>query len=155
MRARVYHRHRVSRTSALLNGLLMMSVFFSLCFTAPVMLTYVGIKWNRFTKTESVWMLLVFFLWFSFEVARLLFGFSGNKRMLPAYHFAFLLLTLSQFVFMVIYFMMVPERRDLEYSIYVTQMLLLGLETLAGVRLLWRLMRNNTINFYVALGAPV
>ncbi|KAK7200543.1 putative membrane protein [Novymonas esmeraldas] len=157
MRVRTYHRHTVQRNSPALHGLLGLHTIFSLLYTAPVWFTYLGIRWQRssVTDTQRTWMIAVLVVWFCAEVVRLYLGRRANKQTVFGELIAFLVMTLvPQLLLVCALFVLLPERNDLEFGVCVTQILLLALECVATILLLMRVTRNNVVDFYVSLGSP-
>jgi hypothetical protein len=157
MRVHTYHKHAVQRNSPYLQALLSLHVIFSVCYSAPIFFTYLGLRWQRhgITATQKTWMLCVLVIWFSAEVGRLYLGRLANRQSLFGELIGFLTMTfVPQGVLMAILFGSLPQRNDLEYGVCVAQLILLGLEGMAAVELLIRVTRNNVIDFYVVLGSP-
>ncbi|CAD2213029.1 hypothetical protein AGDE_04732 [Angomonas deanei] len=155
MRIRAYHRHNIQRNSIYLSLLLTAHLIFSFCFTAPILFTFVGIRVSKTTTTsgDAAWMLAVSLLWFLAEAARIYLGNVSNKKMRFPELISFTCITVvPQIVLISVYYGMVKERTPYEYGACVTQIILLVLEFLFAARLMLRLGRNNTIDFYVYLG---
>lgn len=157
MRVRSYHKQAVQRNSPALHGLLALHIIFSICYTAPVWFTYLGIRWNKATTTteERTWMTCVLVIWFLAEVVRLYLGRLANKQALFGELIAFLCMCMvPQLLLVCILLGLLPDHNDLELSVCVTQIILLVLECAAAANLLLRISRNNVVDFYVSLGSP-
>ncbi|EPY30897.1 hypothetical protein STCU_00128 [Strigomonas culicis] len=155
MRVRTYHRHNTQRSSTLLALLLCVHPFISFVLTTPVLFVFLSRRWSlaATTRGTDAWMLALSLVWLVAEIARLILGVSANKKMRMAQMISFVCLTVCpQMVAFWIFYSMWPDRNPLEYSLCVVHQILLLAELLLSVRLLWRLGRNNTIDFYVYLG---
>lgn len=157
MRVRTYHKHAIQRSSPALQGLLVLHTIFSIFYSAPIWFTYLGIRWHlaSVTSKQRIWMICVLIIWFCTEILRLHLGCLANKQSLFGGLVAFLTITLvPQLPFVCVLLGVLPECNDLEFSVCVTQILLLVLESLAALQLLLRVTRNNIVDFYVSLGSP-
>ncbi|CAC9551996.1 conserved hypothetical protein [Leishmania infantum JPCM5] len=157
MRVRTYHKHVIQRNSPALQGLLALHTMFSVFYSAPVWFTYLGIRWHvaSVTSQQRIWMICVLIIWFCTEILRLHLGCLANKRILFGELVAFLTMTLvPQLLLVCVLLGFLPECTDLEFSVCVTQILLLVLECLTAMQLLMRVTRNNVVDFYVSLGSP-
>ncbi|KPA81519.1 putative mitochondrial hypothetical protein [Leptomonas pyrrhocoris] len=157
MRVHTYHKHAVQRNSPLLHALLSLHAIFSVCYSAPIFFTFLGLRWQRqsTTSTQRTWMICVLVIWFCAELGRLYLGRLANRQTLFGELIGFLSMTIvPQIVLMGVLFGLLPQRNDLEYGVCITQLILLGLEFLTATQLLVRITRNNVIDFYVALGSP-
>ncbi|KPI89013.1 hypothetical protein ABL78_1897 [Leptomonas seymouri] len=156
MRVHTYHKHAVQRHSPLLHALLSIHAVFSICYTAPILLTYLGLRWQQQSTTgaQKKWMLCVLMLWFCAEVVRLYLGRLANRYTLFGELIGFLTMSIApQMVLIGVCLGLLPNLNDLEYSVCVTQFILLVSECLAATQLIMRVTRNNVIDFYVALGS--
>lgn len=155
MRVNTFHRHSVSRSSTFLGSLLTVHVPYSLMFSMPVFYSYVGQKWNLegITHGQRATMLSIILLWSVTELFRFYSGFNGNTRHYLGAAITFLCLSVvPQVALMAVYASIAPRRNDLEYSVCVVQLILLCFEILGAIRLVMRLARNTTVDFYVKAG---
>eukprot|EP00796_Vickermania_ingenoplastis_P011003 gene11003-7646_t len=156
MRLSTFHRHTVQRTSPLLGLLLFSHLVYTICFAAPALL----VGYSQFFKTGSTkpwtptWAGFMLFLWLVIEAPRFYFGFSVNRTGLLLYAMAFIVICVfPQMVLIIVYLAKVSYASDVELGICALELILLTAEVLAAVHLAVRLGMNDTINFYVRLGA--
>lgn len=156
MRVRTFHRHTVSRTSTVLGALLPLHLFYSFCFTIPILFIYLGLRWERdeVNRGQKAWMLCLLLVFAAVEAVRFFLGYFANIRMLLPDLIGYMCLCVApQLVVMCVLFARTPSRNDLEYSVYATQLMMLCVEAVAAANMVVRLARDNTIDFYVKMGA--
>ncbi|CCW63877.1 unnamed protein product [Phytomonas sp. EM1] len=157
MRVHTYHEHTICHSSVLLGGLLHAHLGYSILFTTPIWCAHLGRRWRKTEKGSSRkgWFLFLLLLWWLVEVPRLYLGLHANPRMLVGKLGGFLFLSVvPQVVVFCLYISLFPHVNDLELSICVVQLILLSLEIITAFRLLIRLMRYNTVDYYIHFWNP-
>lgn len=158
MRVRTFHRHSVNRTSTVLAALIPLHFLYSFCFSLPIWFTFFGIRWNRgeLTSGQRAWLLCVLLVFAAVEAIRGFLGYFANLKMLIADLCGYMgLCVVPQLILICVLLVNLPGRNDLEFSVCLTQLLLVIVETLASARMVWRLARNNTVDFYVELASTM
>lgn len=158
MRVRSFHRHTVNRSSTALGVLIPLHFLYSLCFSVPIFFVFLARRWGRgeIGSGQRTWMLCLMLLFTVGEAIRFGVGYTANiKMLLPDLCGYMSMCLLPQLVIICILLSYLPQRNELELSVCIVQLLLLCVEALVAVRMVWRLARNNTIDFYVALGSNV
>ncbi|KAH9578241.1 hypothetical protein LSM04_009153 [Trypanosoma melophagium] len=151
MRVQAYHRHAVSRSSAVLAALVVVNAAFMFCFALPVVLAF---PWRKvLTATQQAWGGSLITIWAVAEIPRLYAGYSGNNLQHVPALIQFAVMTLvPQLPLVIVYRVMWPHRNALNEAVSITIMIFLVGELLCTIRLLITLMQHNRIDFFIFQG---
>lgn len=153
MRVSTPHRHSVLRSSPALGAWLYGHFFLSL-ITVPALVVGFAREMGKEEKSHPALVGFVVFFWCLVEPFRLYFGFGSNHYGL-VFHAAFFVVVcaIPQALLLLIYLGAFYENNDFEFGICVCQLLGLVVELVLCLRLAYRLAANDSINFFIRLGA--
>ena len=118
------------------------------------MLALFGQKIRTLDYVSSCWYSSIITAWVLFEIPRLYLGLRGNTNRSVASLLGFTALTLTlDLALMIVYNMIVPKKNSLDYAVSICQLFFAASETLLAVWSMIRIVRENTVDFYIRLGA--
>jgi hypothetical protein len=153
MRLSVHHKRQVVEGSVLLAAVLRTNVFLSIFIVFPILFSLIAIKWDQLGFVDSAWYSSVVIAYAILEIPRLFMGIKGNKVRSVSSLIGFVTLSLTfHMVIMWVYNTMVPRKNSLDYAISVCEIILATAEVILAVLEIRKMVRQNTVNFYVSLG---
>lgn len=156
MRLSVHHKLQVVEGSVLLAAVLRTNVFLSIFIVFPILFSLIGLKWEHLGFVDRSWYSSVVIAYGVLEVPRLYMGIKGNKVRSVSSLIGFVSLSLTfHMAIMCVYHSMVPRKNSLDFAISVCEVILAGAEVLLALLEIRKMVRQNTVNFYVSLGMDV
>ncbi|CUG91670.1 membrane-associated protein, putative [Bodo saltans] len=156
MRLSVHHKLPVIEGSVLLAAVLRTNVFLSVLIVFPILFSLIGLKWGDLGFVDRAWYTSVVIAYAVLEVPRLIMGMNGNKERSVSSLIGFVTLSLTFHIgIMAVYHAMVPRKNSLDYAISTVEIILAGAEVLLAIVEIRKMVRQNTVNFYVSLGMDV
>lgn len=153
MRLAIHHTHKVVEGSVLLAAVLQTNLFLSLIIFYPIMLALVGLKWPDLGFVDRSWYLSIITTFAVMEVPRLYMGIRGNKHRSVSSMIGFVALSLTtHLAIMAVYHAMIPRKNSLDYAVSAVEIILAGGEVILAVVEIRKMVRQNTVNFYVNMG---
>lgn len=140
----------------MLAAVLQTNLFLSLIIFYPIMLALIGLKWERLGFVDRSWYMSIVCTFAVLEAPRLYLGIGGNKNRSVSSLIGFIALTLTtHLAIMGVYNAMVPQKTSLDYAVSVVELILGIIEVIMALVETRKLVRQNTVNFYVNLGADL
>lgn len=158
MRLQVHHAQRRIGGNVILAILVQWNILFSLCIYAVVAFAYYGKRLveRQPGEIERAWYGSIVGGWAITEGARLSLGYRGNVHQSVSHLFGFVAMTFATYMsLLALYFRFVPNKGPMDYSISVVGLIFAVLESVFGIAAVSKLIRRNTVQFYVHLGATI
>lgn len=153
MRLSVHHKQPVIEGSVLLAAVLRTNVFLSVLIVFPILFSLIGLKWDKMGFVDRAWYSSVIIAYGVLEVPRLVMGINGNKERSVSSLIGFVTLSLTFHIgIMAVYHAMVPRKNSLDYAISTCEIILAACEILLAIVEIRKMVRQNTVDFYVSLG---
>lgn len=150
MRVRVHHRLKVVEGSVLFAAVLQANRYLSLILFYPIMLALIGLKWKRLGFVDRAWYLSIVTAFTVLEIPRLYLGVKGNKHRSVSSMIGFVALTFfTNIAIMIVYNIIVPRKTSLDYSMSILELIFAFSEILLALIETRRMVRSNTVKFYV------
>jgi hypothetical protein len=154
MRLAVHHRKQPVGGSTLFAMLIQVNWYLTFLVSYPVMLTLFAEKFQRLDFVSRAWYTSLITGWVAFEVPRLYLGQRGNRNRSVASLIGFTALTLTlDTALMIVFNLIIPYKNSMDYAVTVCQLFFAAVELIFVVRLMTKIVRENTVDFYVKLGA--
>jgi hypothetical protein len=154
MRLAVHHRKNVVGGSTLLAMLVNTNWYMTFFVSYPVMLALFAQKFESLDYVSSCWYTSIITAWVLFEIPRLYLGLRGNRNRSVASLLGFTALTLTlDLALMIVFNIIIPLKNSMDYAVTVCQLFFAASETVLVIQAMIRIVRENTVDFYVKLGA--
>ena len=157
MRLAVHHEMQTMSSSTLLSVLVQMNFWFSTFIFVIIMWAVYAEKLSQgMSDLDRVWYGAILGIWMLTEAPRLHLAQKGNSTHSVAHLLGFLVLTfVTHLTCMIVLNLQVPKKHSLDYAVSVMQLFFGVCEAVVAIATLRRIIRRNTVDFYVHLGQGV